>query len=388
MEDGVPVFRIHEEVYLKMNISEASGAEPVEDMISRFVTPFRLEEAPLLRAEMVKIGVERYLFMLDVHHIVADRASVGIMLTDFFRLLEQQTLPNPAAEYRDYAEWQFALYHSDGNAKVEQYWLDKYKEGVPLLELPTDYKRPLTPSYEGDSVKKVLDDKLHSSLHQAASEAGTTISMVLTAAFYILLSKLTSQKDIVVGCNVLGRSHADLHHTMGMFVNTLPIRSVIEGDPTFGTYLNEVKKTNLTAYDYQNVSFESLLDNMQASRKINRNPLFDVCFNMMNVSDSIDPTKELAVQGLLIKSVPFTGNTAKFDLTLTVSLSDEHLELLMEYRKCLFEHKTIEEFMDYYLKILEAATNNPDLRISDLSLTNPFAVIKQEAEDEGDFTFM
>ncbi|WP_281257760.1 SDR family NAD(P)-dependent oxidoreductase [Paenibacillus donghaensis] len=386
MNDGMPVFRVHEEADFKMGHSEAPRQD-IKEIMRNFVKPFSLEEPPLLRVETVKLGSERYLLLLDIHHILADRASVGILLNEFFQLLDHKPLSEPGMQYSDYAQWQAALYSSEKVKKSELFWLNMFKGEIPLLNLPTDFPRPSVPSYEGDSIRLVLDENLCASLYKAALEAGTTINMVLTAAFYVLLSKFTLQKDIIIGCNVLGRTHVDIQQTMGMFVNTLPIRSCIYGDQTFKDYLNEVKRISLSAYDHQNYPLESLLDKLHFTRVYNRNPLFDVCFNMMNISDRIDPAKQLSIQGLVIKTVEYVSTTSKFDMTLIAATADHKLDMVLEYKTSLYKRSTIEDFLSYYHKILQAVSCNLNLTINELSFSDQLMAVKQETDDVGDFAF-
>ena len=384
MHKGVPVFKVHDDVTFDIKYSEAVGTA-VEEIINSFIRPYCLEEPTLPRVEIVKTGHENYLLMLDVHHIIADRTSVGIMLNDFFNLLKSNPLTEIAAQYKDYAEWQYSYYNSEAIKKTEEYWLDVFKGEIPLLDIPTDYKRPPILSYEGESVKFSLDEKLCDSLNCIASTANTTINMILTSAFYILLNKLTSQEDIVIGCNVMGRTHEDIQNTMGMYVNTIPVRSCINGNMPFKTYLDNVKNSCLLAYDNQNYPIDVLLEKLDFKRIQNRNPLFDVCFNMMNIPDSIDSKKEISLQGLVIKPVDFENKTAKFDITLSASLSGNKVEMFMEYRTCLFQRNTIENFIKYYIEILEVIKDDINISLNDILLKNDIAVIKYEAEDEGDF---
>ncbi len=384
MHEGIPVQRIHDDIKFEIKYSEAAGSD-LNQLVNEFIRPFDLKRPPLLRAEIIKTGYDKFVFMLDVHHIIADRSSVGILIEDFFKIYQGVELPEILIQYKDYSEWQSDLYHSEKIKRVEEYWLNIFKEEVPLLNIPVDYNRASTLSYEGDSINFSLSENLCDALYKIASDIGTTINMVLTAAFYILLHKLTAQEDIIIGCNVLGRTHADIQNTMGMYVNTIPVRSFIKANQIFKTYLIEIQNSCLSAYDNQNYPFDNLLEKLNVKRLQNRNPLFDVCFNMMNISDGIDSTKEITIRNLVIKPLEFENKTAKFDITLNAALSDNRIEMFMEYKTCLFKRSTIQGFIKYYIEILETIAGNIHVNINEISLIDEIVVIKKEMEEDEDF---
>ncbi|KJK28119.1 condensation domain-containing protein, partial [Paenibacillus polymyxa] len=163
-------------------------------------------------------------------------------------------------QYKDYAVWQQSDEQKAQLAKQEAYWLDMFRGELPVLELPTDYPRPAMQSYEGRTLQLFMDSEKSEGLKRLAAENGATLYMVLLAGYTMLLHKYTGQEDVVVGTPIAGRNHSDVQPLIGMFVNTLAIRSYPAAVKTFLDYLKEIKETTLGAFEHQNYPFEELVD--------------------------------------------------------------------------------------------------------------------------------
>ncbi|WP_332276070.1 condensation domain-containing protein, partial [Bacillus velezensis] len=189
-----------------------------------FIQPFELDQAPLFRAELATVSGKQYL-MIDMHHIISDGVSISLLLKEFTKLYNGESLEPLRIQYKDFAQWQNAYLRSGSLDKQAAYWKKQFEGTVPVLHLPYDYERPSIQSFEGDSVHFTLDKEMTEGLRGLAKEEGATLHMVLLSAFNILLSKYSGQEDIVVGVPVAGRPHADLRNMIGMFVNTLAVRN-------------------------------------------------------------------------------------------------------------------------------------------------------------------
>ncbi|MCP4217088.1 MAG: non-ribosomal peptide synthetase, partial [bacterium] len=239
---------------------------------------------------------------------------------------------------------------------------------IPVLELPTDYSRPMLQSFEGASVSFVLPAKGTAALKNIARESGATLFMMLLALFNILLSKLSGLEDNIVGTPVAGRRHDDLQKIIGMFVNTLAIRSYPTGNETLREFLSELKEGVLEAFENQEYQLEDLVEKVSLQRCTSRNPLFDVMFNLLNhweetaewaggpEPDSIEPSYEHG------------KSTAKFDLTLNAVEKDEKIFFSFNYCTKLYKPGTIERFIRYFKKIADGVIKNEDIRISHLEI--------------------
>ncbi|PEJ41045.1 non-ribosomal peptide synthetase, partial [Bacillus wiedmannii] len=213
-------------------ISREHSATDIADIAKSFIQPFELERAPLFRVELAVVSSKQYL-MIDMHHIISDGVSMSLLLKEFTKLYNGESLEPLRIQYKDFAQWQNAYLRSGGLDQQAAYWKKQFQGNVPVLHLPYDYERPVIQSFEGDSVHFILDEEMTEGLREVARKEGATLHMILLSAFNILLSKYSGQEDIVVGVPVAGRSHADLRNMMGMFVNTLAMRNRPEKEKTF-----------------------------------------------------------------------------------------------------------------------------------------------------------
>ncbi|MEC1441753.1 condensation domain-containing protein, partial [Bacillus sonorensis] len=179
---GEPLQRIHDEVSFTLQTA-ALGEQTEQEAASAFIQPFDLSQAPLFRAQIVKVSDERHLLLVDMHHIISDGVSVNILIREFGELYNNRTLPALHIQYKDYAVWQEKFKKGDTYKKQEAYWLKQLEGELPVLDLPADHTRPPVRSFAGDQVAFTLDEKLTSGLHQLAREHGSTLYMVLLAAY-------------------------------------------------------------------------------------------------------------------------------------------------------------------------------------------------------------
>ena len=364
IKDGETVQRIWAEADIDMEYYEASE-EDAEQIIQSFIRPFRLDQLPLVRTGLVKLAEHDHLLLFDMHHIISDGASVGVLIDELSRLYGGETLEPLRIHYKDYAVWQQKFIQSEQYRKQEEHWLRELDGELPVLTLPADYSRPAVQTFEGDKLVFSLTEEQTSALRSLAKQTDSTMYMVLLASYSAFLSKLSGQHDIIVGSPVAGRSHADLANVIGVFVNTLALRTYPEADKTFTDYLKEVKQTALHAFDAQDYPLEDLLQKVEVQRDTSRNPLFDAVFSMQNAN-----AEDLVMEGIELKHHPFDRKTAKFDLTMTAEDTDEGLTFVLEYNTALFKPETAETWKHYWLQLLKAATENPAAKLSELSLVN------------------
>ncbi|MCP4153369.1 MAG: amino acid adenylation domain-containing protein, partial [bacterium] len=369
MLESEPVQCIHRAVDFKIEYFDPAP------MPSHFGRPFDLTRAPLLRVAVGKISVEDYVMQVDMHHIISDGVSHRVLVTDFMALYADEQLAPLAIQYKDFSQWQNGEKERQALKKQESYWLKEFDGAIPLLDLPTDFVRPVVRNFEGSSVSFIVEEA--KALNELALQQGATLYMVLLSLFNVFLAKLSGQEDIVVGSPTAGRRHADLEPVIGVFVNTLAMRNYPLEENRFVDFLNNVKKRTVEAFDNQDYQFEDLVENLSVSRDTGRNPLFDALFVLQNVGPGLEPGTDQPVQSNspggrerpVEQNTPVMENrTSKFDLVLSGSESREGLQFSLGYSTKLFKRDTIERFLVYLRAILTAVLKNPAIKLSEIEI--------------------
>ncbi|MFZ2958257.1 MAG: amino acid adenylation domain-containing protein [Candidatus Ozemobacteraceae bacterium] len=364
--DGKPVQKIlpagaWDRLFLeKLQVEKvhAEEAETLHHIIRNFVRPFDLGRAPLIRAGMAELAPDRRLLVLDVHHIVFDGTSLPIFMEELSVLYAGGTLSPLPITYHDYAVWQETEASSDILARQEKYWLETFAGEIPVLNLPTDYQRPVIQSFSGKRMYFNAEKKLLEEIEALAASQGATLYMVLLAVFQTLLARYSGQEDIIVGSPAAGRTHSDLERVVGMFVNTLAVRCQPAMDKTFADFLAEVKIQALATMENQDYQFNTLVGKLGLKRDVSRNPLFDVMFVLQNTG-----TIELAFSGVTIRTIPFETGVAQFDLTLEMEAEENGLLGVIEYSDRLFSAQTVQNMIQHFLNLLRAVVREPQLQL-------------------------
>lgn len=365
LRDGEPVQRVHETVDFHIDRVTAEE-ENLLSAVSEFIRPFKLSEAPLLRARLIETGGDSHVLVVDMHHIVSDGASLETISRELFALYGGKALAELELQYRDFSEWQNSLRSSGDLEKKEQYWLEAFGGELPVLNLPTDFTRPAVQSFEGDKLSYSQPPKLAEDLRKLAASTGTTLFMVLLAAFDVLLHRYSGQEDIIVGSPAAGRLYPELSGIVGMFVNTLALRNAPTPEKTFSEFLEEVKTNALEAYDNQEYQFEELVEKLGLHKDVSRNPLFDVMFVLQNIGGP-----RMEADGLTIAPLAFHNKVSKFDLTLETVENGGNLTFNFEYCTRLFKKETVERLAGHYVNILAQIIGDPKIRLSDIDLLSP-----------------
>jgi amino acid adenylation domain-containing protein len=333
---------------------------------------FDLEKGPLLRAMLIKIDREDYFFLINLHHIVGDQVSNDVLTSEIIRLYDAYAgghAGNPleplAVQYKDYAAWQDSQLSGEYLERHRGYWLDRFKEAPPRLELPLDRPRPEVNRYRGDIVTAVIENPLSANLSSLADRHGATLFMVLAAGFNGLLFRYTGQTDIVIGTPAAGRDHADLENQVGFYLNTLALRTAFPKQTTFAQLLDRVKDTTVGAFNHQVYPFDKLVETLGINREAARHPLFDVVVDMATMAA---PVTQTAAHRLHLQPIETGYKSCKFDLTLYISQLEQGLHLGFEYNTDLFEKTTVQRMADRFLVLLEQACQHPGTPVSDIRL--------------------
>ncbi|UCH95480.1 MAG: non-ribosomal peptide synthetase, partial [Candidatus Aminicenantes bacterium] len=384
---GTPVQVIHEEVALEI-VYHQREEKDVPGIVEDFVSSFNLEKAPLMRVGLIKTPGHKYVLMVDMHHIIADGASHKALQKDFMALSAGDHPAPLKIHYKDFSQWQNRLYRTGQIKKQEKFWLEQFKDNIPGLGLPTDYPRPPARDIsQGDFITFVLKKELCKRLYDVVKKTGTTSYIVLFAAYNILLSKYTKKEDIVVGTLLSGRSHADLEHVIGMFVNTLPIRNYPRKDKSFKEFLKEVKGSVLNASENQDYQFEELVAALGQQGDSSRNPLFDTVFTQETGNPTPPGGKNTSPAA--IQPYAYGAKFAKFDLYFLSTVGNETINILIRYSTQLFKPSRIQKMAKYYTEILDQVTGNINMKLKDITLSHDFLTSASTVhkDDGSDFKF-
>ncbi|MGD2085953.1 MAG: amino acid adenylation domain-containing protein [Candidatus Aminicenantes bacterium] len=331
--------------------------------IKDFVRPFDLSQAPLFRAGVLRLEEERYLFIVDFHHIIGDGGSIGILITEFTQIYESNMLSPLRIQYRDYAKWQKRLAASGELKRQEEYWIKQLDVDIPPLNLPLDYSRPDMMSFEGRWLEFEISPKSKAKLKKLAEQADATLYMVLLAAYNILLHKYTGQETIVVGSAIAGRSYADLEHIIGVFLNTLAVKNNPSDGLTFIGFLEHVKENALQAYENQDTGFEELVEKLELKRDYSRNPIFDTMLNFINMD-----IPSIKLSDLELSAYKMESSAVKLDIKINIWEQDQGLRCSLDYATKLFNQDTMETFIKNFLKIIDTIVENPGIKLADIQL--------------------
>ena len=362
--DGEPVQRILSRVDFSLEILDAKAS--TETSIDLFIRPFDLSIPPHLRIAIIPQADNQWLVLLDVHHIVFDGVSKAVFMDELTALLEGKSLPTLALHYKDYAEWQHRSRHQ--LKTQEAYWLERFSGSIPKIQLPLDHPRPAVQDFAGGAVSFSIDRVLKEKIVSLAQSIGLTLYMMLMGIFSIFLAKLSRQQDVIVGTPTAGRSNLDIAEIIGIFVNTLCVRTNVEPESSVLDYLLQVRETTLQAFENQDFQFEDLVERLSINRDTGRNPLFDVLFVFHNVDGPTHNQPGDRNGNISSSSVNVSPRISKFDLTLNGEERNQEIALKFEYSKALFEETTINRFVDYFKCLVSAVVDHPDSLISHIQL--------------------
>ncbi|BAY48354.1 amino acid adenylation domain-containing protein [Scytonema sp. HK-05] len=335
--------------------------------------PFKLTTGPLLRVTLLQLDEAEYLLLINLHHIVADGWSIGVLIRELGALYtafacrdvasESSTpLPELPIQYADFAQWQREWLVGEVLQTQLAYW-QKQLDGISVLNLPTDRSRSAVPTYRGARQFLELPHSLSQALVALSRQEGVTLFMTLLAAFQTLLYRYTQQEDIVVGSAIANRNRSEIEGLIGFFVNSLVLRTDLSGNPTFRELLNRVREVTLGAYAHQDLPFEKLVEELHPHRDLSRHPLFQVVFSLQNT-----PIEALQLPGLRLSLFEFDSKTAKLDLEFHLWQDLESLKGQVIYSTDLFDDTTISRMLGHFQTLLESIVTHPQQRLSDLPL--------------------
>jgi amino acid adenylation domain-containing protein len=375
LASGTPVQKITPPGQLRLSLVDLSslGAMGREAECERlrqedWLRPFDLAVGPLLRATLIRLGEASYLFLLNLHHIISDGWSMGVLLQEMETLYEafSRGLPSPLPEleiqYSDYSRWQRHWLQGDVLKEEVEYWRERLHGAPTLLELETDHARPAMRTLRGAHYPVVFSEGLSRSLKEYSREEGATLFMTVMAGFHALLRRCTGQNDILIGTPIAGRSRVELESLIGFFVNMIPIRTSFSGDPTFRELVRQVRESSFAAYMHQELPFDKLVEELQPRRAPGRNPIFQAILALNNDAPEMGLAKVNLPAG-----VPVSADV-KFDLEVHLFDGPNGLTGTFVYSPELFDVSLISRMAGHFQRLFEKALAAPDKKLSAISL--------------------
>lgn len=331
--------------------------------------PFHLATDLPIRFTLLKLDPTHHIFLLTVHHLVADGWSLNLMRQEVAALYpaflagQGSPLPDLPFQYADFAHWHRSWVDSPTVQNQLDYWKQQLASLPPLLELPTDHPRPPVQGYRGGTEFFTLDAELTQHLKALSQRAGATLFMTLLAAFSTLLSRYSKHEDLAIGSPIANRNRSDIESLVGFFINLLVMRVDLSGNPGFLDLVRRVRQVALDAYAHQDVPFDQLVEALQPNRNLSHSPLFQVMFILQN-----SPLAEDDLSGLSLSARKVESGTAKYDLTLMMEEADGQLTAELEFNRDLFDRETIVRMVGHFRTLLAGLVADPDRPIATLPL--------------------
>lgn len=377
--NGEPFQRILPEVEFSIEKITYPGETWTEEDLLRladeyFDFEFDLSIAPLFKARLITLSSGKFLLLINMHHIISDGWSLDVFIREIEILYssiqkgENASLHPLRIQYKDFTAWQNNLLAGPAMEKMHDYWKQKLAGPRSQLNLPSDYKRDASFSFEGELLHFTLERNMVDALKSTGSVQDASLFMVLLAALYTLLYKYTGEEDIIIGSPVAGRQHSDLDDQIGYYISTIVLRQSVNPDDTFEKLLSLIRETMTGALDNQAYPFDMLVDEFEKERNINRNPLFDIMAAWMVKASMNMKTKfgEVDVSGINIRI-----GKSMFDLSFLFNETDGNLTYAIEYNKSLFSRERITRMAAHYKVLLNSIAAFPAVKIKDLEIIPP-----------------
>lgn len=361
--DGEPFQRVAAEAAPELTVREIGGEEQAREAVAREIArPFTLTTGPLLRAGLLRLGETEHVLTVVCHHIVCDGWSMAVVLDELAALYQGDSL-EPAPQFGEYAARQREELTGERLRAELDHWRDRLGGAPELLALPTTRPRAATQGFAGATHRTRLDAGLWAEVRTASARGRVTPYILLLSAYAVLLSRLTGARDLVVGSPGAGRSGASLGPVVGMFVNTMPVRVDLTGDPGFTEVLNRVRRTVLDAVAHQDVPLDRIVAELVRHRSGGHDPLFQTMFAVQQ------PAAAPEFAGLGAEIFPVPTSSVFTDLWLEIRPDAGGADCALHYRTELFDAADVETTARRFLTVLRTALAEPGTPLSRFELS-------------------
>lgn len=364
LKDERIVQYIREKVDFRLNVITTGRHESAKDAFENFVQPFDLSNPPLLRCSLLLNEKHGNFLFVDIHHIVCDGISLNILMNDFKSIYKGQHLQPLELRYVDYACWQKEK--SSVLESQREFWMKQLSGELPQTDLPVMQKREYAASYAASYKVLEIDGELYRRVKEFTASQHTSDYMFLLSVYYILLSKMSGNPDVIIGTDVIGRTNVALSNVVGTFVNVLPLRVQVSEESSFEEFLNAVKHCVLESFDNQDLQFDQMVAMLQENGA-ERTRIVDVHFSLANYLDDIETAGEEEFSGFIIDSDKMT---TQYEFKIQVNEGNGKFRVAFIYSTDLYEADTIELLQTYYNNILTAVLDNSTIGIGSIELEN------------------
>jgi len=331
---------------------------------------FDLENGPLFRALLVRLGPADHVFLTVMHHIVTDDWSTGVFnreLTAYYEAYSRHGAPHLdelPIQYADFAAWQRESLQGDEFDRQVGYWGERLAGAPPRVDLPTDRPRSPYAGSEGAARSVMVPEEVLERLRNLGNQHGATLFMTVLAAFNVLLYRYCGQSDLVVGLPMTTRSRTELQGLIGFFVNTLALRTGVSGEASFLKVLHDVRDGALRAYEHQDVPFEQVIAELHPDRSVGETPLVNVLFHLQNKRGETGPK----LPGTQVEPFSLATTTAKFDIIFRAAEMPNGLLCAISYRPDLFDDARIDRMLANFRTLLDGIVDAPERSVGTLPL--------------------
>ncbi|TCN55434.1 amino acid adenylation domain-containing protein [Flavobacterium circumlabens] len=364
------------EINFEVTEQDFSNHKEQEDLVLQYLEEqnsiaFNLEEAPLIRASLIKLQENEHIFSLCMHHIIGDGWSMQLIISEIVKTYNaivqgnSANLPDLNIQYKDYAVWINAENQQEKYQQSKEFWLNQFSGELPVIELPGFKKRPLVQTYNGAVKSYAFSAALLEKLKTFSGEHDVTLFMTLITGIKTLLHRYSNQDDLIIGTPIAGREHPDLENQLGLFLNTLAIRTKFEQGDRFLDILNKEKETLLNAYQHQDYSFDELVGNLNLKRDLSRSALFDILVVLQNQAQLKNLANDTALTGLEVDAFDFENKTSKFDITF-IFVETEQLLLNINYNTDIYDSFLIDALFSHLENVFSEGINNPEQAVDQL----------------------
>lgn len=376
--EGEPKQKIHEPEALPFiitydNLLSDKDKEVSIDKIAQQEanTSFDLEKGPLMKVRILQTGKTENVMIFSMHHIISDGWSLEVLIREVLALYisfkneAEISLPQLPIQYKDYTYWREKQLTGESLEKFRRFWMKEFEDGIPLLELPTDFSRPETPTGKGHKQVFKIQNDFSEDLRTYARKNDVTLFVWLFTAVKVLLYKNTGQRDIVAGVPIDGRDHPDLDHQIGFYTNMLPVRTQLDPESPFADLLIKVRNHFLAVYEHGVYPFNMIVEDLEVTRELNRSNLFDVMIQLQDFR-LLDKNDQLMSDDVNISLLGSVDQTSKVDITFLWEDTGDEIQLDIIYNPDLFKAETITKMYDDLVGILKAVNASTELSVKEI----------------------
>ncbi len=393
--NGVPKQKIIDASVFQFDLGyqDFSKNTSVDELIERerveaANTEFMLDEGPLFHVKLLKVDVDKSILLLSMHHIISDGLSLNNMIStisDYYMdptLQGEKKADRPSIQYRDFAIWQNNELNTEHAAQQLTNFRQLFQGKLPVLQLPWKSGRPPIKTYKGKSKTHTFGDPVNASIVKISQENDVTFFMVLISWVKLLLFRYSDQTDIIIGSSIMGRDQEALENQIGLFLNSIAIRTKFQKSDSYLDFLGQVKTAVLEAYKYKSYPFDKLIDDLKLERDLSRSPLFDVMIDMQESSD-LEGASNVAASGLNVVALPSSVNTSRFDLQFSFLRNENNLQLGINYNSDLFSDASIDLLFDHLNRLILSISKKPSKGIQNLTMLSNEEVLVNQLSQGG-----